>query len=56
MRLSWNQRGPGSDRLTAWEMFKIYDGQIHMVQAWMRLFPPALDLGGWPIREGIVQP
>jgi hypothetical protein len=56
MRLSWNQRGPGSDRLTAWEMFKVYDGQIHMVQAWMRLFPPALDLGGWPIREGITQP
>jgi hypothetical protein len=56
MRLSWNQRGPGSDRLTAWEMFKIYDGQIHMVQAYMRLFPPALDLGGWPIRAGITQP
>ena len=56
MRLSWNQRGPGSDRLTAWEMFKVYDGQIHMVQAYMRLFPPALDLGGWPIGEGIVQP
>jgi hypothetical protein len=56
MRLSWNQRGPGSDRLTAWEMFKVYDGQIHMVQAWMRLFPPALDLGGWPIRAGIAQP
>jgi hypothetical protein len=56
MRLSWNERGPGSDRLTAWEMFKIYGGQIHMVQAWMRVFPPALDLGGWPIREGIVQP
>jgi hypothetical protein len=56
MRLSWNQRGPGSDRLTAWEMFKVYDGQIHMVQAWMRLFPPALDLGGWPVRAGIVQP
>ena len=56
MRLSWNQRGPGSDRLTAWEMFKVYDGQIHMVQAYMRLFPPALDLGGWPIRAGIVQP
>jgi hypothetical protein len=37
-------------------MFKVYDGQIHMVQAWMRLFPPALDLGGWPIRGGITQP
>ena len=49
MRLSWNQRGPGSDKLTAWEMFKVYDGQIHMVEAYIRLFPPELDLGGWPI-------
>jgi hypothetical protein len=56
MRLSWNQRGPGSDKLTAWEMFKVYDGQIHMVQAYMRVFPPALDLGGWPISPGITQP
>jgi hypothetical protein len=56
MRLSWNQRGPGSDKLTAWEMFKVYDGQIHMVEAYMRVFPPALDLGGWPIGAGISQP
>jgi hypothetical protein len=57
MRLSWNVRGgEGSDRLTAWEMFKVWDGQIHMVEAYIRLFPPALDLGGWPIAEGIVQP
>ncbi len=57
MRLHWNQRGgPDSPKLTAWEMFKVYDGQIHMVQAYMRLFPPEQDLGGWPIREGIVQP
>ena len=56
MRLSWNVSGPGSDKLTAWEMFKVYDGQIHMVQAYIRLFPPALDLGSWPIREGIAQP
>jgi hypothetical protein len=56
MRLSWNFSGPGSDKLTAWEMFKVYDGQIHMVQAYMRRFPPAQDLGGWPIRPGIVQP
>lgn len=49
MRLSWNQRGPGSDKLTAWEMFKVYDGQMHMVEAYIRLFPPELDLGGWPI-------
>ncbi len=56
MRLSWNASGPGSDKLTAWEMFKVYDGQIHMVQAYIRVFPPALDLGGWPIRPGITQP
>ncbi|MGZ3279165.1 MAG: hypothetical protein ACXWKT_13285 [Caulobacteraceae bacterium] len=56
MRLSWNVSGPGSDKLTAWEMFKVYDGQIHMVQAYMRVFPPALDLGGWPIKPGITQP
>ena len=56
MRFSWNVSGPGSDKLTAWEMFKVYDGQIHMVQAYMRVFPPALDLGGWPIKAGIVQP
>ena len=56
MRLSWNVRGPGSDKLTAWEMFKVYGGQIHMVQAWIRLFPPALDLGGWPLMPGITQP
>ena len=56
MRLSWNVSGPGSDKLTAWEMFKVYDGQIHMVQAYIRLFPPALDLGGWPIQPGIIQP
>lgn len=56
MRLSWNRSGPGSDKLTAWEMFKVYDGQIHMVQAYMRVFPPELDLGGWPIAPGITQP
>ena len=56
MRLSWNVSGPGSDKLTAWEMFKVYDGQIHMVQAYIRLFPAALDLGGWPIAPGITQP
>ena len=56
MRLSWNQRGPGSDRLTAWEAFKVWDGQIHMVLAYMRLFPPEQDLGGWPVKAEIVQP
>jgi hypothetical protein len=56
MRLSWNVSGPGSNRLTAWEMFKVYDDQIHMVEAYIRLFPPELDLGGWPVGPGITQP
>ena len=56
MRLSWNVSGPGSNRLTAWEAFKVYDGQIHMVEAYIRLFPPELDLGGWPLAPGIAQP
>lgn len=57
MRLSWNRSGDvDSDKLTAWEMFKVYDGQIHMVEAYMRVFPPELELGGWPIAEGIEQP
>lgn len=57
MRLSWNQGGgENSDKLTAWEMFKVYAGQIHMVHAYMRVFPPELELGGWPIAEGIAQP
>lgn len=49
MRLSWNRSGPGSDKLTAFEMFKVYDGQIHMVEAWIRVFSPEQELGGWPI-------
>lgn len=49
MRLSWNRSGPGSDKLTAFEMFKVYDGQIHMVEAYIRVFQPEQELGGWPI-------
>lgn len=49
LRLSWNVRGPGSDKLTTFELFKVYDGQIHKVEAFIRLLPPELDLGGWPI-------
>jgi len=56
MRLSWNVSGPGSNRLTAWEAFKVYGDKIHMVEAFIRLFPPELDLGGWPVGPGIAQP
>lgn len=51
MRLHWNQRGGAdSPKLTAWEMFKVYGGQMHMVEAYIRLFPPELEYGGWPVR------
>ncbi|HEY6455624.1 MAG TPA: hypothetical protein VIY90_10135 [Steroidobacteraceae bacterium] len=52
LRLSWNVRGPGSDKLTTFELFKIYDGQIHKVEAYIRLLPPELELGGWPVTGG----
>ena len=53
LRLSWNARGPGSERLTAWELFKVWGGQIHAVEAYIRLFPPEQDLGGWPVRAAL---
>ena len=49
LRLSWNVRGPGSDKLTTFELFKVYDGQIHKIEAFIRLLPPELELGGWPV-------
>jgi len=49
LRLSWNVRGPGSDKLTTFELFKVYDGQIHKVEAFIRLLPPELEFGGWPV-------
>jgi hypothetical protein len=43
-RLSW-ERGT-NQRLVVWEAFKVYDGQLHAVEAFMKLDPA--DLGsGW---------
>lgn len=43
-RLSW-ERGEDT-RLVVWEAFKVYDGQMHAVEAFMKLIPK--DLGsGW---------
>ena len=44
LRMAWNR---GQDqKLAVWESFKIYDGQIHAVEAFMKLLPA--DLGsGW---------
>jgi hypothetical protein len=44
LRMAWNR---GTDqKLAVWESFKIYDGQIHAVEAFMKVLPA--DLGsGW---------
>ncbi len=43
-RLSW-ERGEGT-RLVVWEAFKVYDGQMHAVEAFMKLDPKELG-SGW---------
>jgi hypothetical protein len=53
LRMSWGVRQSGGDQLTVWEAFKVYDGQIHAVEAFMRILPVALANGGWD--EGLVQ-
>ena len=35
------------DQLTAFEAFKVYDGQIHAVEAFIRILPLELAKGGW---------
>jgi L-ascorbate metabolism protein UlaG (beta-lactamase superfamily) len=52
LRMSWGVRQSGGDQLTVWETFKVYDGQIHAVEAFMRILPVALANGGWD--EGLV--
>jgi hypothetical protein len=53
LRMSWGVRQSGGDQLTVWEAFKVYDGQIHAVEAFMRILPFALANGGWD--EGLVR-
>ncbi|MEJ0005819.1 MAG: hypothetical protein WDM77_05390 [Steroidobacteraceae bacterium] len=47
LRMAWNVRDTAPDKLTVWEAFKVYDGQIHAVEAFMRILPPELASGGW---------
>ena len=47
LRMAWGVRERGGDQLTVWEMFKIYDGQIHAVEAFMRILPVERRNGGW---------
>jgi hypothetical protein len=47
LRMSWGVRESGGDQLTVWESFKVYDGQIHAVEAFMKILPVELANGGW---------
>jgi hypothetical protein len=47
LRMAWGVNEEGGDQLCVWETFKIYDGQIHAVEAFMRTFPIELRTGGW---------
>jgi len=47
LRMAWGVRERGGDQLTVWESFKVYDGQIHAVEAFMRILPFEKRNGGW---------
>jgi hypothetical protein len=47
LRMAWGVREKGGDQLTVWETFKVYDGKIHAVEAFMRILPVEKRNGGW---------
>jgi hypothetical protein len=47
LRMAWGVRERGGDQLTVWESFKVYDKQIHAVEAFMRILPFEKRNGGW---------
>jgi hypothetical protein len=47
LRMAWGVRESGGDQLTVWETFKVYDRQIHAVEAFMRILPVEKRNGGW---------
>ena len=47
LRMAWGAREEGGDQLTVWESFKVYDGKIHAVEAFMKILPFELRSGGW---------
>ena len=47
LRMAWGVRERGGDQLTVWEAFKVYDSQIHAVEAFMRILPVDKRNGGW---------
>lgn len=47
LRMAWGVRERGGDQLTVWETFKVYDGKIHAVEAFMKILPVENRNGGW---------
>ena len=47
LRLAWGVRQEGGDQLTAFEAFKFYGGQLHAVEAFIRILPIEKRKGGW---------
>jgi hypothetical protein len=47
LRMAWGVSKRGGDQLTVWETFKVYDGKIHAVEAFMRILPVEKRNGGW---------
>jgi hypothetical protein len=47
LRMAWGVREEGGEQLTVWEAFKVYDGEMHAVEAFMKLLPFELRSGGW---------
>jgi hypothetical protein len=47
LRMAWGVRERGGDQLTVWETFKVYDGKMHAVEAFMRILPFEKRNGGW---------
>jgi hypothetical protein len=47
LRLAWGVRQEGGDQLTAFEAFKFYGGQMHAVEAFIRILPIDKRDGGW---------
>ena len=47
LRMAWGERERGGDQLTVWETFKVYDGKIHAVEAFMRVLPIEKRNGAW---------
>jgi hypothetical protein len=47
LRMAWGVRERGGDQLTVWEAFKVYDRQLHAVEAFMRTLPIEKRNGAW---------